>query len=110
MSLQQTIKDLIFFYVKSNYEKYLTENDMKTIPDSEIDNIINKLYDQRKSHIQVFIKDALKQLYKNKIAEYPGDQTITNILLNIFQDDNLCKNRVIIEIKLHQASLINKKK
>ena len=69
MSLQQTIKDLIFFYVKSNYEKYLTENDMKTIPDSEIDNIINKLYDQRKSHIQVFIKDALKQLYKNKIAE-----------------------------------------
>ena len=32
-----------------------------------------------------------------------------NILLNIFQDDELCKNRVIIEIKLHQQSLKNKK-
>jgi hypothetical protein len=109
MTLQKTIKDLIFFYVKSNYEKYLKENNITKIHDSEIDNIINKLYDQRKSHIQIFIKDALKQLYENKMDEYPGDQTITNMLLNIFQDDDLCKNRVIIEIKLHQESLINKK-
>ena len=105
MSLQKTIKDLIFFYVKSNYEKYLTENNITIIPDSEIDNVIHKLYDDRKTHIQIFIKDALKQLYEKKMNEYPGDQTIKNILLNIFQDDELCKNRVIIEIKLHQESL-----
>lgn len=110
MTLQKTIKDLIFFYVKSNYEKYLKENNIKIISDSEIDNVINKLYDERKSHIQIFIKEALKQLYEKKMNEYPGDQTIKNVLLNIFQDDDLCKNRVIVEIKLHQASLKQKSK
>lgn len=109
MTLQKTIKDLIFFYVKSNYEKYLKENNIIIIPDSEIENVINKLYDGRKTHIQLFVKDALKQLYEKKMNEYPGDQTIKNLLLNIFQDDDLCKNRVIIEIKLHQESLKNKK-
>lgn len=110
MSLQQNIKDLIFFYVKSNYEKYLNENNIQIIPESDVDNLINKLYDDRKNHIKVFIKEALKQLYENKLDEYPGDQTIQNILLNIFQDDELCKNRVSIEIKLHQHSLKNNKK
>ena len=105
MTLHKIIKDLLFFYVKSNYEKYLNENDIQIIPESDIDNLINKLYDDRKNHIKVFIKEALKQLYENKMDEYPGDQNIQNILLNIFQDDDLCKNRVIIEIKLHQNSL-----
>ena len=43
MSLQQNIKDLIFFYVKSNYEKYLNENNIQIIPESDVDNLINKL-------------------------------------------------------------------
>jgi len=89
MSLQKNIKDLIFFYVKSNYEKHLNENNIQIIPESEIDILISKLYDDRKSHIKVFIKDALKQLYENKMNEYPGEQTIQNILLNIFQNKEL---------------------
>ena len=34
--------------------------------------------------------------------EYPGDLLVLNILLEIFSDDELCKNRLIVEIKLHQ--------
>ena len=107
MSLQKNINDLIHFYVKTNYEKYLTDNNIKIIPEFEIDKIIHSLYEDRKSHIQVFILDSLKTLYKSE--EYPGDQTIKNILLNIFQDDELCRNRLSLEIKLHQQKMRGEK-
>jgi hypothetical protein len=105
MSLQQNIKDLIQFYVKTNYEEYLKENKITLIPDSEIENVIKTLYDDRKDHIKNFIVDSLKKLYEGKTEEYPGDNTIKNILINIFQDDDLCKNRLTGEIKLHQQKL-----
>jgi hypothetical protein len=105
-TLQKNIKDLIFFYVKTNYEKYLEDNNISTIPEDKLSDIVNTLYTQRKDHIQIFIIDSLKELLNR---EYPGDQTIKNILLNIFQDDDLCKNRLLVEIKMHQQK-INKGK
>ena len=105
MSLQKNIRDLIFFYVKTNYNQYLEERKLKFIPDHEIDQVIHTLYDDRKEHIQEFIKASLKQLYESKPDEYPGDLMILNILVDIFSDDNLCKNRLIAEIRLHQQKL-----
>ena len=48
-------------------------------------------------------------LYKDKYEEYPGDSTVKNILLNIFQDDDLCKTRLSSEIKLHQQKMRGEK-
>tara|TARA_B100001063_G_scaffold191680_1_gene182732 strand:- start:316 stop:660 length:345 start_codon:yes stop_codon:yes gene_type:complete len=101
MSLNKNIKDLIYFYIKTNYNKYLEDNKISVIEEDKITDVINEIYTERKEHIQVFIKSSLKQLLKD---QYPGDQTIQNILLNIFQDEELCKNRIIVEIKLHQQS------
>jgi len=109
MSLQKNIRDLIHFYVKTNYEKYLTDKNIKIIPEGEINTIIHSLYDDRKSHIQEFILESLRTLYKDKSEEYPGDRTVTNILLNIFQDDELCKTRLSSEIKLHQQKMRGEK-
>ena len=69
--------------------------------------VINTLYTQRKDHIQIFIIDSLKELLKE---EYPGDQIIKNILLNIFQDDDLCRNRLLVEIQMHQQKKNKSKK
>ena len=101
-TIQQNIKDLIFFYVKTNYENYLKEENIKTIPDNQIDKIVSQLYFERKEHIKQFILDSLQQILKD---EYPGDQTVKNILLNIFQDDEFCQNRLIVEIKMHQQKI-----
>jgi len=109
MSLQKNIRDLIHFYVKTNYEAYLKDKDIKIIPETEIEEVIQNLYDNRKTHIQNFILESLKTLYKDKTEEYPGDSTVKNILLNIFQDDELCKTRLTSEIKLHQQSLKDNK-
>ena len=100
MSLQKNIKDLIYFYVKQNYDNYLQTKNIKIIPENELDKVINELYTERKEHIKEFILSALKKIYKPD--EYPGDQNIKNILLNIFQDEEYCKNRITVEIKLYQ--------
>lgn len=107
MSLQKNIKDLIFFYVKTNYDNYLKENKIQFIENDKIDTVISELFESRKEHIKEFIKQSLKKILKKD--EYPGDQTIQNLLLNIFQDENLCKNRLIVEIKLHQQQITNGK-
>ena len=101
-TIQKNIKDLIFFYIKTNYNNYLEENKIEIIPDNKIDEIISKLYLERKEHLKVFIKESLKKLLKN---EYPGDLVVLNILLEIFADDELCKNRLITEIRLHQQKI-----
>ena len=80
-----------------------------SIPEDEINEVIKNLYDDRKSHIQNFILESLKTLYKDKKDEYPGDSTVKNILLNIFQDDDLCKTRLSSEIKLHQHKMRGEK-
>ena len=102
MSLHNNIRDLIHFYIRTNYNKYLEENNIKNIDEDKIAGVVNNLYTDRKEHLQIFIKSSLKQILKD---EYPGDQTIQNLLLNILQDDDLCKNRIIVEIKLHQQKI-----
>ena len=62
MSIQKHIKDLIFFYVKINYNEYLKDKNIETIEDEEIDSIINMLYDERKEHIKIFILKSLQKL------------------------------------------------
>jgi len=103
--IQKTIKDLIYFYVKENYKKYLTDNKIQIIPENEITKVIDELYTQKKEHLKGFIQSSLKVMLKEN---YPGDQLITNLTLNIFSDDELCKNRLSLEIKVYQGMEKNK--
>jgi len=97
--LERTIKDLIIFYVKENYNKYLKENNLTVIEEGELKKIISDLYDSKKTHLKQFLKDSLKELLKD---DYPGDLVVNNVCFEVFQDDELCKNRVCVEIKIHQ--------
>ena len=42
------IKDLIIFYVKENYNAYCVEQGLKYIQESDLDNVIDILYTQKK--------------------------------------------------------------
>jgi hypothetical protein len=96
------IRDLIMFYVKENYNQYLSEKSITSIPDSDLEMVINKLYSERKEHLKVFIKESLNKIMKE---EYIGDLVLNNILIDIFRDDDLCKNRIRMEIIEHQKSI-----
>jgi hypothetical protein len=101
-SLEKRIRDLIHFYVKENYNNYLQKNNITSITDEDIPTIVMKLYTEKKGHIQVFVKDSLKIMLQN---EMPAEFIINNLLSDIFRDDELCKHRLTIEIKLHQQQV-----
>ena len=102
--LERTIKDLITFYVKENYNKYLIDNKLTIIENDKLKSVVSDLYTSKKDHLKQFVKDSLKELWKN---DYPGDLIIDNIFFDIYQDENLCKNRIYIEIELFQKNNIS---
>lgn len=97
------IKDLIIFYVKENYNAYCVEHGLTYIEPGKIDDVIDILYTQKKDHLKKFIQDSMKELLKN---EHPGDLIINNIIIDIFRDDNLCKQTLKTEIELYQKNNI----
>jgi len=101
-TLEKRIRDLIHFYVKENYNHYLQVHEINTIQIDEIPNVVDTLYSQKKDHIQTFVKDSLKVMLKD---EMPEDLIINNLLSEVFRDDDLCKNRLTIEIKMHQQKV-----
>jgi len=105
-NIQKTIKDLIQFYIKENYKKYLTDHNIEIIPDNQISDVIDKLYTEKKEHLKGFILSSLRIMLKEN---YPGDQSVTNLTLTIFSDDDLCKNRLCLEIKVYQEMLNNQR-
>ena len=46
------IQDLIFFYVKENYQKYLDDNKLELIKDDKIPEVIDCIYSDKKKHIK----------------------------------------------------------
>tara|TARA_B100001094_G_C17642141_1_gene535520 strand:+ start:45 stop:362 length:318 start_codon:yes stop_codon:yes gene_type:complete len=99
---EKLVQDLILFYVKENYNNYLTENGVKIISEDKLDTVINDLYSKRKEHLKEFIKISLKKIMGD---DYPGDLLINNMLIDIFRDDQLCKNRIKLEITEYQKSM-----
>ena len=101
MSLKNTnlVEDLILFYVKENYLKYLQEKKISKIPEDEIPSVIETLYSDRKVHLKEFLKISLKKLMDE---EYIGDLAVQSICNEIFSDDDVCKQRLITEINIQQ--------
>lgn len=96
------IKDLIIFYVKTNYENYLKNNNINIIDDDKLPNIIDILYTNNKEHLRIFILQSMKKMLKD---ECPSDLIINNILNDVLRDDKLNKTTLITEIKLYQKKI-----
>jgi len=93
------IQDLILFYVKENYIHYIEREKIDKIPDDKIKEVVQLIYSDKKDHLKSFLKSSLKELMKD---EYIGDLPLLNICNEIFEDDELCINRLTLEIKNYQ--------
>ena len=101
-TLEKRIRDLIHFYVKENYNHYLQVNNIETIEGNNIPSVVDELYSGKKEHIQKFVKDSLQLMLKD---EMPEEYIINNLLSEIFRDDELCRNRLTMEISIHQQKI-----
>ncbi len=94
MSITNDIKDIIFNFIKKEYENYLHNNKILLIKNENIDNIINNFYEENKSNLKNIIRSDLKNKYKEN---YPSS-SIENIILDIFQDKELNIKKTISEL------------
>lgn len=98
MSLQQKIKNIVFYYIKIHYKNYLNDNNLKYIPDEQIENVINDFYKNESKNLKQFIRTTLEKMMED---DYPG-ALVENIIYEIFEDEDFAKKRVIMEIKMYQ--------
>ena len=100
MSSLKMVKDLVIFYVKTNYEEYLKSNSINKIEDDKILGVVDSLYTEKKEHLRGFILNSMREMLK---SEYPGDLPINAILNEVFRDDEFNKTKLVNEIKTYQS-------
>ena len=68
MSLQEKIRNIIFLFVKNEYNTYLQNNNIKFINDNEINNVISSFYIDKKKRIKIIYKILFKRNDGRKLS------------------------------------------
>lgn len=98
-NLASMVKELSLYFAKYHYDEYLKENKIKRIRDNEIQRVVELLYtEEKKKELREYIRTCLKET----LAENYNSFAIENILMEMFTDIELSKNRIILEIKSYQ--------
>ncbi len=97
-SLQENIRNIVFYYIKQKYCSILKDKNKLLLEDNEINYMVENLYSNEKSKLQQYIRDCLKELLKSNY----NCMLVENIIFEIFDDEELAKNRVKMEINNYQ--------
>ena len=100
LTLPNMIREIIFFYIKHYYNKYLNENNFTKLNEQHLDIFINKYYlnKEEAKKIRQYIRNSLK----NNLGDNYNSIATENILLDIFNDTEMGKQRLKIEIEEYQ--------
>ena len=94
-TLPNLIREIIFFYVKHYYDKYLTQNNITTMDDTHIMAFIKQYYTDKEKELREYVRNTLK---KNQGSAY-NSISVENILLEISSDPSLAQERIKLEIQ-----------
>lgn len=100
-TLTTLVKDITYHYIKHFYDKKLKEENVRTIPDADVRKFVNEMYEVKKTDLQQYIKNTLKETLGD---QYPKLQ-VNMLVLEMFQDPDFAKDRVINEIIHYQNNL-----
>ena len=60
-SLPNLVKDIVYFYVKYYYEKYLKDNSLEIMSDADVDKFINIYYGEKQQDLKDYIRKKFKE-------------------------------------------------
>jgi len=100
-TLTTLVRDITYHYIKHFYDKKLKEENLVKIPDEKVIEFVNAMYVEKRKDLENYIKNTLKE---NLGENYPKLQ-VNMLLLEMFQDPDFAKNRVINEIINYQNNL-----
>lgn len=97
-NLQENIRNIIFYYIKQKYTNILQDKKNSLIEREELVDMVDNLYNTEKGELQQYIRDCLKDM----MLDQYNSPLVENIIFEIFDDEELAKNRVILEIENYQ--------
>tara|TARA_B100001057_G_scaffold491959_1_gene583308 strand:+ start:292 stop:648 length:357 start_codon:yes stop_codon:yes gene_type:complete len=101
-NLPNTIKNITFFFIKKYYLKYLEDNKLNTIPDTELKLVVSNLYNEKQTELKNYIRGTMRKNFPNYDQDFTLKTGTEQIILEMFEDDEFSKNRLILEIKNYQ--------
>jgi len=97
-TLTNLVKETVFYYVKFYYDKYLTEHHLTIMDDGHIDRFIQTNYTEREKELREYVRKSLKK----NLGDGYNNLAVENILLEIFKDPAMAKERIRLEIVDYQ--------
>ena len=97
-TLPNLVKDIIFFYVKYYYDKKLQDLGVDNLTNEQIQEFVEDHYTNKEKDLRDYVRNSLK---KNQGDAYSPIAT-ENILLEIFSDVEMAKERIRLEIEDYQ--------
>jgi len=97
-TLTNLVKETVFYYVKFYYDKYLTEHQLTIMDDAHIARFIQTNYTDREKDLREYVRKSLKK----NLGDGYNNLAVENILLEIFKDPAMAKERIRLEIVDYQ--------
>lgn len=104
-NLPNTIRNITFHFVKVHYNKYLEEHDLKKIDKSKIPDVVNELYEEKEQDLKKYIRGTMRKNFPDYDKNFTLKTSTEEIILEMFDDPDFSKNRIIIEIENYQRKI-----
>ena len=105
--LPQTVTNIVLYYIKKQYHKYLEENSIPKIPDDEVKHVVTSFYTEKEQELKKFIRNTMRKNfpdYDRNLAMKTGTE---EIILEMFDDREFSITKVALEITNYQKGLKN---
>lgn len=103
--LPQIIANIVLYYIKKHYHKYLEKNSINIIPEEKIKEVVETLYSEKEKELKKFIRNTMRKNfpeYDNNLIMKTGTE---EIILEIFDDKDFSITKVSLEISNYQKGL-----
>lgn len=104
-NLPNTIRNITFHFVKVHYNKYLEEHNLKKIDKGKIPDVVNELYEEKEQDLKKYIRGTMRKNFPDYDKNFTLKTSTEEIILEMFDDPDFSKNRIIIEIENYQRKI-----
>ena len=108
-NLPNTIKNITFHFIKVHYNKYLDDHKIEFIEKEKIAEVVNDLYDDKQLELKKYIRGTMRKNFSDYDTNFTLKTSTEEILLEMFDDPEFSKNRIIVEIEQYQNKNIKNK-
>ena len=101
-NLPNTIRNITFHFVKVHYHKYLEDNNLTVIENEKLKTVVDDLYEEKESELKKYIRGTMRKNFPDYDKNFTLKTSTEEIILEMFDDPDFSKNRIIIEIENYQ--------